>query len=247
MQENPYAAPTAQPHAPGLIASPGEGPREWTVGQVLGVGWKAVKEQPVPLVGGTLLVTVVQYAVQALLQFLVVGDAAESGNLVRTMAGMGVILPVYMVMGIYFVIGQLRVALMAARGQPVEIAMYFSGYDRLVIGVVLGIVVYLGMLVGFLLFIIPGVIVALGWSLAFFNFVDADTSVSESLSESWEQTKGQRGKIFLFYLAALGVVLLGMLALYIGIFLAIPVIMVASAEMYLCITGRSRVPAGAAG
>src|SRR5690606_7423253 len=62
MQENPYAAPTAQPHAPGLIASPGEGPREWTVGQVLGVGWKAVKEQPVPLVGGTLLVTVVQYA-----------------------------------------------------------------------------------------------------------------------------------------------------------------------------------------
>jgi hypothetical protein len=239
MQENPYAAPEVDATVAPELSGGTVRPRDWTVSHVLGVGWKAIKDQPVPLVGGMLLVTVVQWAAQSLMQFVLLGDAIESADMVRIFSGMGIMFPVLTVIGVYFMIGQIRVALAAARGKPVEIGMYFSGYDKLLPGIVTSLLVSVGVTFGLMLLVIPGILLGLGWALSFFALVDTDASPTEAMSASWEQTKGHRGKIFLFYLACLGVVLVGMLALYVGIFVAIPLILVASAEMYLCVSGRA--------
>jgi hypothetical protein len=238
MQDNPYAAPSVDATVTPELAGAASRPRDWTLGHVFGVGWNAVKAQPLPIVGGMFLVTVVQWAVQSLMQLILVGDAAESGNFARILSGMGLMFPVLTVLGVYFMVGQVRVALTAARGQQVEIGTYFSGYDKLLPGIILGILLYLGVALGIVLFVIPGIILALGWALAFFVMVDTDASATEALAASWQQTKGQKGKIFLFYLAAAGIAILGLIALYVGLFVALPVILIATAEMYLCISGR---------
>ena len=238
MQENPYAAPNVEVAASSDHGASRARPRDWTISHVLSVGWNAVKEQPVPLVGGMLLVTIVQWAAQGLMQFVLVGDAAESGDLTRLFAGMGIMFPVLAVLSSYFMVGEVRVALAAARRQPVEISMYFSGHDKLLPCVVLTFIMSLGVGIGTMFLIIPGIILALGWALSYFAIVDTDASPTEALSASWEQTRGQRGKILLFVAACVGLGLLGMLALYVGIFVVMPLLLVAWAEMYLCISGR---------
>ncbi len=239
MQENPYAAPTAEPSAEVVAREEREGPVDWTIGGILAHGFQAVKEQPVALVGGMLLVMVIQYAVQGLSQVLLMKDAMESGGTTEVSAGISFLLPILsMVVSVYFLIGTSRAALAAARGEVVEIGMYFSGYDRLLAGLGLSVLMYVAILAGFLLLIVPGIIATLGLSLAFFNLADSDMPVVTALTESWERTKGHKFHIFLFGLAALGLIFVGILALVVGVFVVYPVLFVAGAEMYRCITGR---------
>src|SRR5690606_21017237 len=132
--------------------------------------------------------------------------------------------------------GHTRVALAAARDEPVEFGTFFSGMDRLLPALLAVFIMYIGVFVGLIFLIIPGLIVALGWSLAYPLLADTKLSTMEVLAESWSMTKGHRMGLVLFILAACGVTILGFLALFVGVFVAIPVLMIAYAEIYMCIT-----------
>jgi hypothetical protein len=235
MDQNPYAAPTVDPRpSPTFTAS---GPRDWTVGQAIGVGWETTKANFLPLVGGFTLVLIVNQVIQTVLQ-RAFGLGTTSTDPMAALTGMAAFLPVAIFLSIYFTIGQFRVALAAARGEEFQFARFFTGYDRLLPGLLVTIVVYLGVVVGTLFLIIPGIIIGLGWSMVLPLVADSTSGPGEMLSESWNATKGQRGQIFLFYLACCGVAILGLLALGVGILVAFPVIMIAMAEVYMCVTGR---------
>lgn len=237
MEHNPYAAPTVDP-----IASPqtagGNGPRDWTIGHAIGVGWQATKENPLPLIGGFTLVLIINQGIQSIAQRALGLGVVASNDPTAAFAGAMAFMPVAIVLSIYFTIGQVRVALAAARGEEFQFAQFFSGFDRLLPGILVSVVVYLGIMVGMLFLIIPGIIIALGWSMVVPLIADSKSGLGEMLSESWNSTKGQRGQIFLFYLACTGVALLGLLALGIGLLVALPVILIAMAEVYMCVTGR---------
>jgi hypothetical protein len=64
----------------------------------------------------------------------------------------------------------------------------------------LSIISGLGTALGFILLIVPGIIVALGWSVAVPVKVVERAGVFESLSRSWELTSGHKGTIFLLAL-----------------------------------------------
>jgi len=95
-----------------------------------------------------------------------------------------------------------------------------------------------GMIVGLLLFVIPGLVLALGWSLASAFVSDTDCSASEALSESWGLTKGFKLKLFFFVGATVLVVLLGLLCLGVGFFVALPTVVIAYAVIYMRLTGN---------
>lgn len=236
MQHNPYAAPTVDPTASPRNLS-GNGPRDWTIGHAISVGWEATKANPLPMVGGFTLVLIINQGIQSALQS-VLGLGGTPTDPMAAITGAVAFLPIAIVLGIFFTIGQFRVAIAAARGEEFQFARFFSGFDRLLPGILVSIVVYLGIILGMLFLIIPGIIIALGWSMVLPLLSDSKAGLGEMLSESWSSTKGQRGQIFLFYVACVGVALLGLLALGIGILVAIPVIMIAMAEVYMCVTGR---------
>lgn len=236
MEHNPYAAPTVDPTASPQNAT-GNGPRDWTISHAIGVGWEATKANPLPLVGGFTLILIINQGIQSFAQSLF-GVENNPADPMAALSGIMAFMPVAIILSIYFTIGQFRVAIAAARGEEFEFARFFSGFDRLLPGILVSIVVYLGIVVGMIFLIIPGIIIALGWSMVVPLLADSKTGVGEMLSESWNATKGQRGQIFLFYLACGGVAILGLLALGIGILVALPVIMIAMAEVYMCVTGR---------
>lgn len=64
--------------------------------------------------------------------------------------------------------------------------------------IVLGVLITLGMLIGFLLLVIPGVLIALGWFIAVPILIVEKKGIVDSISRSWELTKGYKRWILLF-------------------------------------------------
>lgn len=71
---------------------------------------------------------------------------------------------------------------------------------------VIAILGLLGMMLGTVLLVVPGIILAVGWSVAVPVKVVERTSIKDSFGRSWDLTKGYRWKIFglvLIYLLAI--------------------------------------------
>ncbi|MGQ0569421.1 MAG: DUF975 family protein [Armatimonadota bacterium] len=86
--------------------------------------------------------------------------------------------------------------------------------------------------VGFVLLIIPGIILAARLSLYGFLMVDKGLGPRAALTRSAELTQGAVWDLFVFGLLLFGIVVLGALALFVGLFVALPTILMASAYVY---------------
>ncbi len=237
MSDNPYAPPTQDP----ILASSGPAapgtPQHWDIGTALSAGLEGLKRNPMELILGFLVTSILgglPQGIPAILQSVGVlrpESAAWYGSM-----GVGYLLG--LIATSFFLVGQLRVALAVVRGEPVEFATFFSGGDRMVsmLGVVF--LAYLAFMLGLVLLIVPGIIVGLGFSMAALLVVDADMGVTEALSESWRVTQGHKMALFGFMIVATLLVVAGLCACYVGVFVATPVLAVAFAEIYRCITGR---------
>lgn len=147
------------------------------------------------------------------------------------------------VLGAYMAGGIVSFVLNVARGKPVEFGDVFSGGKYLGRMLVAGFCGGIAAGIGFLLCIVPGVIVALGISQYQYVVVDQGQPGIDSLKQSWEMTKGQKMNIFLFGLIAFGVIIAGVIACGIGVLLgSMPVLMHGGAYVYLTLKGERPVP-----
>ncbi len=92
--------------------------------------------------------------------------------------------------------------------------------------------VALAVLVGLLLLIVPGIIVALALYFTQYATVDRKLWPFEAMKESARITKGHRWQLALLMLAIIGINILGALALVVGLLVTIPVSMLAVARAY---------------
>lgn len=235
MDQNPYAAPTAHTTQEGSPAQLEE-PQDWTISEVINVGWKAVGKDPLVLIGSMLLPMLIQQGFSLITGLFV--PAMDPTDPAAGILGTLIVFPFSMALSAFFAVGQLRIALAAARDEAVEFGTLFTGIDRALPYFLALIITSLATMLGLVFLVIPGVIIALGFSLVSILAADTKLSISELLSESWSVTKGQKMQLFIFALACLGVFLLGFLALCVGVLVAMPVVMVAFAEVYIRITGR---------
>jgi uncharacterized membrane protein len=86
--------------------------------------------------------------------------------------------------------------------------------------------------VGLVMFIVPGIIWAIKYRMYAFLIVDKHMTPLESLRKSVELTDGVKWKLLLFGIVSFFVLLLGLIALIIGIFAAIPIIALAQTYIY---------------
>jgi len=85
---------------------------------------------------------------------------------------------------------------------------------------------------GLILLIVPGIIWGLKYSQYAYLIVDKNMGPIEALKESGKITQGVKGKILLLILSSIGVVILGCLALVVGLLWAIPTAAIAWAYVY---------------
>jgi uncharacterized membrane protein len=94
---------------------------------------------------------------------------------------------------------------------------------------------------GFILLIVPGIILSI--RLGFFDYliVDKNSKIVESLKKSWEITKGNSWNLFLLYLLLGLINILGVFALIVGLFWSIPTTMLAEAFVYRKLSSELKV------
>ena len=76
--------------------------------------------------------------------------------------------------------------------------------------------------IGLILFVIPGIYLALRLQFYTQFIVEENAGIIESLQKSWELTRGHTLPLFLFLLTVIGITVIGCVFLFIGIFIAIP-------------------------
>lgn len=114
-----------------------------------------------------------------------------------------------------------------------DLNMMFKGFDRFVQTLVAGLVMSLAVGLGFMLLIVPGIILALGFSMTYFIMADnAEISGIDALQESWNLMKGHKGDYFRLWLNFIGWWLLCIVTLGIATLWAKPYWTAASLNFY---------------
>jgi uncharacterized membrane protein len=83
-----------------------------------------------------------------------------------------------------------------------------------------------------ILLVIPGIWFAITYCFVPVLIIDKNTGLAESFARSEEMTKGHKWKLFGFFIAATGLIILGVLMLLVGLLVAIPVVGLAFAHIY---------------
>jgi len=87
-------------------------------------------------------------------------------------------------------------------------------------------------LVGLIFFIIPGIIFIVRFQFCIVAVIDKDLSIIDSLKYSWRITKNNFWRFILLGLISFGLILAGLIALLIGVFVAIMIIDIAYVVSY---------------
>ena len=122
----------------------------------------------------------------------------------------------------------------ATKREKPNVENIFSYFDIYLKTLGLNILISIAVIIGSILFIIPGIIVALMFSQAFFILAeDRSKSITESLSESAEMMKGYKWEFFVLELSFIGWWIVSALTLGIGGLWVAPYQKVTEANFYL--------------
>ncbi|XKT74966.1 MAG: glycerophosphoryl diester phosphodiesterase membrane domain-containing protein [Patescibacteria group bacterium UBA2103] len=128
--------------------------------------------------------------------------------------------------------GYLGVLMMHMKGEQIVFDDLFSLDNRWISFVFMGMIKAVFLLLGFLLFIIPGIYLMVKWMFAEYLVIEKGMRPMEALRKSSEMTKGHRWKLFFFALASILVMLVGTLLLFVGVIPAGIIVVLATISIY---------------
>ena len=220
---------------------------EWTVGEIVGKSWEITKNNLGLAMGVFVAQFFVLFAIEALLYavgagtFLVINALGEEMEAIAMAVTGVVLLPLMLVATIVWirvVLGTIRVYLNLARGEPASFRDLLSGGGVLsALGATL--LISIGVMIGYVFFIIPGLIIAFGTVWTMFLIADKNLGAIAAIRESWSMMSGRWGAVLVWVLVAWLIALAGELACFVGLLVAGPVVMIGFALIYDRIQGRS--------
>lgn len=213
----------------------------WTfsIKEALNFGWETFKKFPWFLIGVTLIVGITPYVVQYLLQLPFSNGEVNLGGsynpnrnqewnpmmLIGTIASS--------LLSAYLTIGVIRISLKLIDGKKPSFNDLYSAKAEEFIRYVLGSLLYgLIVIAGYILLIIPGIIFSIKYQYYSYLIIDKGLSPMDGIKESGKITQGYKWNLFFFGIVIALVTILGVLALFVGIFVAAPVTGLAQAYVY---------------
>jgi uncharacterized membrane protein len=157
---------------------------------------------------------------------------------------MGIVQVVNIVVSSFFTAGIMSFSLKVARGAPYAFNDLFSGSPFFLSVLVANLVIGVGVAIGLVFLIVPGVILALGLSMSLPLIVDRRLGPIDALTASWKLTDGSKGNLFIFALIAIGLSIAGFCACVVGLLLVVPILSIAHMYIYLRLSGQPVAAAG---
>jgi uncharacterized membrane protein len=208
---------------PAALASP---PIEPTVGGAYAHGWRVLKR----CFWRLLLIGAVAWLISA------AGSAAlnrvgTAGGLLSFVFQFLVITPLSY--------GVAWAFLRAARGEQPALADQFVVFRKNYAGAVLaGFLSTLAILIGFVLLVVPGIVLAVRLAFVPFVVVDAGQGGLDALRASWRRTSGYSWRVLGVSVLGIVAAIVGLLLLVIGVIPASILVYLAFASLYVAITAR---------
>ena len=138
-------------------------------------------------------------------------------------------------------LGVVRIGLKVYAGEKFEIAeMFYCRGEQFLNYLVATILYFLAVLAGLILLIVPGIILMIRMGLYGYLIVDKKMGIIDSLKESMRLTKGNAFNLFLFWFILLGILILGFLAIIVGLLVAIPVTALAYVFAYRYLESKNQ-------
>jgi len=136
--------------------------------------------------------------------------------------------------------GSSWVFLKAVRGEPFKVQDIFFAYQSFGNVVLAQILVWLIVVAGIIMLIVPGIIFACKLAFVPYLVMDEKMDAAEAVRKSWNMTKGFTGTIFLMGLTAIFVGIGGLICFIVGIFPAGIWITLAFAGIYRVVSVKSK-------
>ena len=201
------------------------GAKKFTIKGAVEYGWNAMKAN----FGVLLVLTIITLVVSGGLNGAKQGTVGEGFSLSFSIAG----LIVNSIIGIV----SIKIALNIFDGKGT--GLDDIGFNmKLFVNYIGGYLLYMVVVaLGLILLIVPGVIWGIKYSFMFYIMVDQKVGPVRALEMSGQMTDGIKMDLFVLYLVYILIVISGFLALFIGIFVAIPVLMMAQVYVYRQMSG----------
>lgn len=194
------------------------------IGEAFRAGWRGFTANIGPLIVVALVVWVVTGAVNWL--------STDTTGFIRFLASV-----VSFFLGQLVAIVWISLALAIIDGRPVSGESLLPDGSTLISYIIASLIFSVMFAVGLVLLIIPGIIVAVVFGLYGWALVDKGLDPIGSLRESSRLTAGRRGQLFLFVLLAIGLNILGLLALIVGVLITSAVTLIAAGHVYRQLDG----------
>ncbi len=188
---------------------------KFSISEILSTSWQALKSQIWILVG-LIIGYCIFYSIIAFLFFPVLMKGS-----------MGSLFFVYILiylLAFIFILGYVKNIFQTLDGDEPQFSAYGQQARKVFTLFVSSLIVGIAISIGTLLFIIPGIYLALRLQFFLAFIVEEDTGIIESVQRSWEITRGQVLPLFLLALAMMGIAIVGIILFVVGIFVAYPLI-----------------------
>lgn len=205
---------------------------------ILSYAWQVWKENLGLLAGVTFVAGLINFGISYFFDIaagmLQQNNAAQEVVLIVSLLGSVVGQAVQTFLGI----GETQIVLKMLRRQPAQFGDLFGGGPMFLPVLGFSILFGVGVAVGFLLLIVPGVILLLMCWPAYYLVLDRKAGIIDSFALAATITKDNWGTAFVLWLASLGIVLVGLLALCVGVIFAAPLVSVIWGTAYLMMSGQ---------
>jgi len=193
------------------------------IGDAVRFGWDMFKSNA----GFLVAVVLIAGAISAIASSLQQSVAGTDSPVAILLAGL-----ITLAINAFIAVALINVSLKFVDDKRAVFADLISAYSLFVLYAISSILYWLIVTIGLVFLIIPGIILAIRYQFFGYYIVDKEAGVIDSLRLSWNATRGIAGQLFLFDLTLLGIVILGALALGVGLLVAIPVAGIALAFTY---------------
>ena len=188
----------------------------FSIGESIRFGWETFKKRPAFFIGATVLVVLVSIIIGLMVDQV---EKSSGPGLVSFLAT----LFEQLVVGVLVAMGVTVLSLKAYTDvQSASIRDLWSPKHYLACLVVY-IITVVAVMVGLILLVIPGVIVALMLSFPFYLILDKGMKPMDAIKESARITKGHRWQLLLLYITLFALNLVGVLAVVVGLLVTLPI------------------------
>lgn len=132
------------------------------------------------------------------------------------------------------------VFLKAARDDPLDLKDVFEAFKNYWNVVLASFLVGIIVVIGFILLIVPGIIIACRLVFTPYLVVDRKMPAIEAIKESWRLTNGHAWKVFLIGLLSIPIAIAGLIFFGVGIIIAIMWIGLAFASLYHAVSNSGK-------